>query len=309
VLLPVLFFHDSFLLPVGVAACSLIAVYEMLGCMGFKKFGSVSLPIYAVAAALPFLIRYLQSHELIRSIAFAAIAVISLYLFGVMIFSHGKYRIGEIGALAFSMLYILIGFNAIMAVYRWTDGGEYLYLVCFIGAWITDIFAYFCGMLFGRGGKHVAAAGHKEAVAHIIGGDIDFPDIGSFFAVEQDLDTIGDAVEFGIFVVLCFADDITVLHKDFDIEVFFVQIAAQGGFFAGQTVQIFNFPRLHAQDIAAQRCAIFFTLLVSRADKDLRTDIFGGVDAEQRGGGAESGEEMFHGQFSSILIFSNFILA
>ncbi len=172
VLLPVLFFHDSFLLPVGVAACSLIAVYEMLGCMGFKKFGSVSLPIYAVAAALPFLIRYLQSHELIRSIAFAAIAVISLYLFGVMIFSHGKYRIGEIGALAFSMLYILIGFNAIMAVYRWTDGGEYLYLVCFIGAWITDIFAYFCGMLLGRGGKHklIPDVSPKKTVEGSIGG-------------------------------------------------------------------------------------------------------------------------------------------
>ena len=154
VLLPVLFFHDSFLLPLGVAACSLIAVYEMLGCMGFKKLGSVSVPIYTIAAAFPFLVRYLQDRDLIKSIAFAAIAVVSLYLFGVMIFSHGKYRIGEIGALAFSMLYILIGFNAIMVIHDWADGGAYLYLVCFIGAWVTDIFAYFCGMLFGRGGKH-----------------------------------------------------------------------------------------------------------------------------------------------------------
>jgi len=172
VLLPVLFFHDSFLLPLGVAACSLIAVYEMLGCMGFKRFGSISAPIYAAAVAFPFLIRYLQNRELVKSIAFAAVAVVSLYLFGVMIFSHGKYRIGEIGALAFSMLYILIGFNAIMVVHDWADGGEYLYLVCFIGAWITDIFAYFCGMLFGRGGKHklIPDVSPKKTVEGSIGG-------------------------------------------------------------------------------------------------------------------------------------------
>ena len=172
VLLPVLIFHNSFLLPLGIAACSLIAVYEMLGCMGFKRFGSVSVPIYLIAAAFPFLIRYLQNHELIRSIAFAAIAIVSLYLFGVMIFSHGKYRIGEIGALAFSMLYILIGFNAIMVVHDWADGGAYLYLVCFIGAWITDIFAYFCGMLFGKGGKHklIPDVSPKKTVEGSIGG-------------------------------------------------------------------------------------------------------------------------------------------
>ena len=172
VLLPVLIFHNSFLLPLGIAACSLIAVYEMLGCMGFKKLGSVSVPIYLIAAAFPFLIRYLQNHELIRSIAFAAIAIVSLYLFGVMIFSHGKYRIGEIGALAFSMLYILIGFNAIMVVHDWADGGVYLYLVCFIGAWITDIFAYFCGMLFGKGGKHklIPDVSPKKTVEGSIGG-------------------------------------------------------------------------------------------------------------------------------------------
>ena len=172
ILLPVLFLHESFLLPLGVAACSVIAVYEMLGCMGFKRFGSVSVPIYAIAGAFPFLIRYLENQQLTKSLAFAAIALESLYLFGVMIFSHGKYRIGEIGALAFSMLYILIGFNAIMVVHDWADGGEYLYLVCFIGAWITDIFAYFCGMLFGKGGKHklIPDVSPKKTVEGSIGG-------------------------------------------------------------------------------------------------------------------------------------------
>jgi CDP-diglyceride synthetase len=119
VLLPVLIFHNSILLPVGIAACSVIAVFEMLGCIGIKKIGSVSVPLYLSAAVMPFLIRYLNDQELVKSIAFAAIAVISLYLYGVMIFSHGKYRITQIGAIVFNVLYILIGFNAILLIHDW----------------------------------------------------------------------------------------------------------------------------------------------------------------------------------------------
>ena len=172
VLLPVLIFHNSFLLPVGLAVCSVIAVYEMMGCIGVKKFGSVSTPLYLAAAAFPFLIRYLESRELVKSIAFAAIACISLYLFGVMIFSHGKYQITQIGAIVFNVLYILIGFNAILVIHDWEAGGAFLYLVCFIGAWMTDIFAYFCGMLFGRGGKHklIPDVSPKKTVEGSIGG-------------------------------------------------------------------------------------------------------------------------------------------
>ncbi len=172
VLLPVLFFHDSFLLPLGVALCSVIAVYEMLGCVGIKRMGSVSVPLYLAAAAFPFLIRYLGARELVTSIAISAIAAISLYLFGVLIFSHGKYQIGQIGAAAFSILYILLGFNAIIAIHDWADGGRYLYLICFIGAWMTDIFAYFCGMLFGRGGKHklIPDVSPKKTVEGSVGG-------------------------------------------------------------------------------------------------------------------------------------------
>ena len=70
------------------------------------------------------------------------------------------------------MLYILIGFNAILVIHDWADGGAYLYLVCFIGAWITDIFAYFCGMLFGKGGKHklIPDVSPKKTVEGSIGG-------------------------------------------------------------------------------------------------------------------------------------------
>ena len=172
-LFPALIFYRSPILPVGIAVCSVIAVYEMMGCIGIKRFGAVSLPLYMAAAAFPILIRYLENRDLVKSIAFATIALISLYFFGMMVFSHGKYPISQMGALVFSVLYILIGLNAILVIMCWeAAGGEFIYLICFIGAWVTDIFAYFCGMLFGRGGKHklIPDVSPKKTVEGSIGG-------------------------------------------------------------------------------------------------------------------------------------------
>lgn len=172
ILVPVLIFADTPALPIGIAVCAVIAVYEMLSCMGLKKAILVGAPFYACAAAFPFLIRYVDSTVLIGDIAFAAISVIVLYLFTVMILSHGKYTISQMGALMLSMLYILIGFSGIEFLHDKVLGGSYLYLMIFIGAWITDVFAYFCGMLLGRGGKHklIPDVSPKKTVEGAIGG-------------------------------------------------------------------------------------------------------------------------------------------
>ena len=70
------------------------------------------------------------------------------------------------------MLYILVGFVSIVYLHDFVKGGAYLYLTVFIGAWITDIFAYFCGMLFGKGGKHklIPDVSPKKTVEGSIGG-------------------------------------------------------------------------------------------------------------------------------------------
>ncbi len=171
VLIPVLIFADTPALPIGIAICSLIAVYEMLSCMGLKKSRAVSVPFYIVALGIPFLVRYFDRTRL-GAVAAAIVTIGILYLFTILVFSHGKYHIQQLGAAFFAVLYILIGFNGLLIVHDWTAGGEYLYLVAFLGAWVTDIFAYFCGMLFGRGGKHklIPDVSPKKTVEGSIGG-------------------------------------------------------------------------------------------------------------------------------------------
>ncbi len=154
-LIPVLMFADTFALPLMLAACSVIGIYEMSGCLGMKKAGTLVCPLYAVAAVAPFAIRYaFNGLFAVRQVLSVSLCIGLIYFFAVLTFCHGKWRTSDISALFMTALYILVGFNAILVIHDFEMGGKYLYLTVFIGAWVSDTFAYFCGMLLGRGGKH-----------------------------------------------------------------------------------------------------------------------------------------------------------
>ena len=171
-LILVMIFADTFVLPVILALCTAIAIYEMLSCVGLQKVWQISIPFY-LCAAFPILMRFLKDDEvLFQSIGLVVLSLGVLYLFTVLIFSHGKYTVQEICVSFMSILYIVAGFTAIVSIYDRELGGEYVYLLVFIGSWVTDTFAYFCGMLFGRGGKHklIPDVSPKKTVEGSIGG-------------------------------------------------------------------------------------------------------------------------------------------
>ena len=170
VLLPVLIFSDTVLFPIGIAVCAVLSVWEMFACVGLKNAWVFTVPMYLIGGAVPFLIRYLDSTLLI-SIVFGAVVVWSLYAFTVLIFSHGKYPLESVFVASFTLLYIFVGFNAILFIHDYTPGGKYLYYICFLGAWITDIFAYFCGRAFGKH-KLIPDVSPKKTVEGSIGGTL-----------------------------------------------------------------------------------------------------------------------------------------
>ena len=171
VLIFVMFFADTFVLPVVLALCTAIAIHEMLSCIGLQKAYPISIPFY-LCAAFPILMRYVKDDVLFQSIGLVVLSLGILYLFTVLIFSHGKYTVQQICVGFMSILYIIGGFTAIVSIYDRELGGEYIYMLVFIGSWVTDTFAYFCGMLFGRGGKHklIPDVSPKKTVEGSIGG-------------------------------------------------------------------------------------------------------------------------------------------
>lgn len=178
ILIPVLIFSDTFVFPLGIALCSLIAVFEMARCIGMQKAYALTVPLYLIAAVAPFMVRYIgepntdEARFLLLKCVMAISLAVLLYFFAVMTFTHGKYKVADVCILFATAFYILLGFNGIVVMRIHRYQGHLAYLTIFLGAWITDTFAYFCGILLGRGGKHklIPDVSPKKTVEGSIGG-------------------------------------------------------------------------------------------------------------------------------------------
>lgn len=167
VLVPVLFFAETVVLPIAIALFGVVAAYEVLHCVGLHKNLWVSAPMYLVSAALPFGIRYFDAVSIIALPL--ALCVILIYLLAAAVFSHGKADIGDVSTSMVLWLYTLIGFAGLIIMHDFIRGGQYFYLLAFVGAWVTDTFAYFTGMLLGKH-KLIPDVSPKKTVEGAIGG-------------------------------------------------------------------------------------------------------------------------------------------
>ena len=167
VLVPVLFFADTVVLPIAIALFGVVAAYEVLHCVGLHKNLWVSAPMYLVSAALPFGIRYFAVVSIIALPL--ALCVILIYLLAAAVFSHGKADIGDVSTSMVLWLYTLIGFAGLIIMHDFIRGGQYFYLLAFVGAWVTDTFAYFTGMLLGKH-KLIPDVSPKKTVEGAVGG-------------------------------------------------------------------------------------------------------------------------------------------
>ena len=169
VLVPVLFLSGTWVLPVAISVVSLIAVYEMLRCMGVHKKYVITAPLYLAAAAFPILLRTFENDFNVAKIAFIAAALYLIMLFAAVVWSHGKFHFADAMAMFTVTAYIIAAMNSIIYVRDFGEGGKYIYLLIFLGAWMTDIFAYFTGVFIGKH-KLIEDVSPKKTVEGSIGG-------------------------------------------------------------------------------------------------------------------------------------------
>ena len=167
VLVPVLLFADTAALPIGIAVFGVIATYEILHCVGLHKNLWLSAPMYLMSAAVPFGLRYLADG--ILSLIPAVICLPLLISLAVAVFSHGKADIRDVSSAFVLWLYTIVGFMSLIYMHDFITGGRYFYLLAFIGAWVTDTFAYFTGMLLGKH-KLIPDVSPKKTVEGAVGG-------------------------------------------------------------------------------------------------------------------------------------------
>lgn len=169
VLIPVLFLSDTPVLPVAIGIVSVICIFEMLRCMGLHKKYYLSFPLYFVSLSLPVLLRYTDNKVTTMAACFIAGVFLLTVVFVAVIWSHGKFAFSDGMAMYAVCLYIIAALNSIIYIRDFGDGGKYVYLLIFIGAWVTDSFAYFTGMFIGKH-KLIEDVSPKKTVEGSIGG-------------------------------------------------------------------------------------------------------------------------------------------
>ncbi len=170
VFLPVLYFSETIVFPIVMALLSLIGCFEMLRCTELIKKYALSVPVLGLSLALP-LLPYWYDSAKVEHVCLMALIVLALYLFTIMTFSRGKITLANVGSAYLSCFYIIAAFMALSLLRYRVAAGEYVYLICFVGAWVTDTFAYFSGFLFGKH-KLIPDVSPKKTIEGSIGGTL-----------------------------------------------------------------------------------------------------------------------------------------
>lgn len=164
ILLPVMYFSGTYVFDVAIAVVSVIAVYELLSCVGLKKELFVCIPAYIYALALP----------LYTQVSYKYIFNLSILLVMAMMFvavtARGRYSIEKLSALAAFLIYEVSSFTSLILLRR-MERGEYIIWLVFMGAWVTDTAAYFVGRFLGKH-KLIPDVSPKKTVEGAVGGTV-----------------------------------------------------------------------------------------------------------------------------------------
>lgn len=165
IFIPICYFSDTFVFPAAMAILSLVAAYEMLGCTGNRNTLPIAIPSYLIAALSPLVPLFAKKDETV--LIQAALCVMYLVaLFTAVVFARGKISFTDASAAFMGIFYVAVTFTCIVLL---RGVGKYTYLLVFIGPWVSDTFAYFCGRLFGKH-KLIPEISPKKTIEGSIGG-------------------------------------------------------------------------------------------------------------------------------------------
>ena len=149
IMIPILYFSDTFIFTVFCCLVSAIAVFEMLGCVGTRKKWFVSIPMMCAGIGLPLLARYGGGDKEFFRYVFLISLLVIIWDFTCATFSKGHISPESIALTATMTIYISFGISSI-SLLRDMENGNYIYLLAFLLPWMSDSFAYFGGYLFGK---------------------------------------------------------------------------------------------------------------------------------------------------------------
>lgn len=168
IFIPVCIFSGTLVFPIAVAVVTVIAVYEMMNCIGATKDYSLTVPVYILAVVVPMSARIFKTQGRFVLTYVAVLFLLLLYMFTVMVAKKGLIRIEKIAMVYVMNVYIITAFTSILLL-RDKASGKYIYLLAILGPWVSDIFAYLVGTMLGKH-KLIPEVSPKKTVEGSIGG-------------------------------------------------------------------------------------------------------------------------------------------
>ena len=165
--IPILIFSDTAAFPIAMALLSCIGAVEMLRCIGMKKWTLTAFTAL-IAVAVPLAARYTEDTLLLISVFVAIFFCYLIVILASSVFSKGNYDTAEASTTFTMVFYIVTSFSSIVLL-RDSLYGASLYLLAFLGPWISDSAAYFCGRAFGKH-KLIPDVSPKKTIEGSIGG-------------------------------------------------------------------------------------------------------------------------------------------
>jgi len=168
ILAPFLIFSGTFMLEIFIIVMGTVAVYELLDCLGLKKQFHISIPSYFLSISVPLLARHIHDKNLLFKILFFLFFIFMFYLMIVAVSSKRNISLSDIAVAYMAIIYIIFSFTSIILL-RDSNYGEYVFLLVFISAWMTDTGAYLIGITFGRH-KLIENVSSKKTIEGALGG-------------------------------------------------------------------------------------------------------------------------------------------
>ena len=155
--------------PVVLALLSLRSVYEMLRVLRFDKKIGVAIPSYLMALVLP-ITAYFYRSEVKDFFVFCSICIYFylLYLLMAAIVTRASIRFSSIARVFCAASYVILAFAA-LAIIRYIENGEFVFVLPYICSWASDVFALIVGSLIGKH-KLIPEISPKKTVEGAIGG-------------------------------------------------------------------------------------------------------------------------------------------
>ena len=171
VLVGVFLLSEYVVYPIVLALLAFGGVFEMLRVIGQHTRWILSIPAYLIALALPVASFYLMKRydDTVAVLVLAlALFLYLLYSFLVAVFAKGKILYADLSEVFVSVTYVVTCFTA-LTILRYLPMGFYYFGLVFIAAWISDVFAYFTGVFFGKH-KLISEISPKKTVEGSLGG-------------------------------------------------------------------------------------------------------------------------------------------